>query len=206
MGVEAASERIKVLARPLPYAGVPRCSGVTRGDLGTPGSTDPWSSCSPRADGVAAAASSLSGFLCPPLCRRQGVVSICGVSGRGRWFVQVSLCFCLWLAEVAKGEEVEVLDLFLDGVVVVVVLCGVFAPAGRGGEGSGRLEDGCDGWLVWLLRSRREVWWSVDAGARLSSFIVLGVRRVAAAGSVAFFNVGGACFPGLGGTAFSGGG
>ena len=59
----------------------------------------------------------------------------------------------------------EVLDPVLDGVVVEVVLCDVFAPAGRGGEGSGRLESGCAGRLAWPMRRRREVGWFVGASA-----------------------------------------
>ena len=54
--------------------------------------------------------------------------------------------------------------LFLE--VVVVVLFDGFAPAGRGGEGSGRLEveEACS-WWTWTAPCRREDGWSKGASA-----------------------------------------
>ena len=50
-------------------------------------------------------------------------------------------------------------------MVVEVVFFGDLAPAGRGGEGSGRLESGCAWWLAWSMRRRREDGWFEEASA-----------------------------------------
>ena len=50
-------------------------------------------------------------------------------------------------------------------LVVEVVFFDGFAPAARGGEGSGRLEFGCGWWLAWALPRRREEGWFRGAGA-----------------------------------------
>ena len=49
-------------------------------------------------------------------------------------------------------------------LLLVVVLFDGVAPAGRGGEGSCRLELGCCGWLAWALPRRREEGWFGVAG------------------------------------------
>ena len=173
--------------------------------FGTLRSSDLGSCCVPRADGVAAPAFAPVGVFLPPLWRRRA--SICGGSWRRRWSARVCpFAFLSVWPWRQRESEAEVLDLFLFDAVVVVALCGVSALACRGGEGSGRPASGGAGWRNWLLRDRREARLFVVAGAWLNSFIDLGVRRGAAAGSAAFFKVGGACFPGRGGTTIAGGG
>ena len=190
VGVEAASERIMVLQRRPLYVGVLRGSGVALAAFGAPRSLDLWSSCCPRADGVATPAFALCGDFVLPLLRRRAFVSICGGSGSVKGFVWVSLSSSfLWPAEVARREGVGGAR---SG----------FGWRGGGGGSSGLLHSG----RPW----RRGEWWSGEGALggwpgrcgdgwmmgglwkqvlRLCSFSVLGVRRVAAAGSAAYYKV-----------------